>query len=119
MNAAATRIIGWLAVLSVVVLSLVPGRLRPHVLSNNYEEHFVAYIVVGCLLAAGYPALRQRLAFGIVLAVGAASLEVAQMFIVGRTSSIEDFTVSVLGAWIGLHLSYVVRGLFGRLSKAV
>ncbi len=114
----ATRVIGWVSVLSVVVLSLVPGRFRPHVLPNNYEEHFIAYVVVGCLLGVSYPAPRQRLILGMMLTIGAASLETAQLFIVGRTSSVEDFMASILGAWTGLLLSSLAQWLLDRLTKA-
>jgi len=115
----AIRVIGWVLVLSVVVLSLVPGRLRPHVLPSNHEEHFIAYVVVGLFLGVSYPALRQRLILGIMLAIGAASLETAQLFIVGRTSSVEDFMASILGAWIGLLLSSFAQRLLDRMFKAV
>jgi hypothetical protein len=113
-----TRIIGWVSVLSVVVLSLVPGRFRPHVLPSNHEEHFIAYVVVGSFLGISYPALRQRLILGIMLAIGAALLEAAQLFIVGRTSSVEDFVASAMGAWTGLLLSSLAQRLLDRGSKA-
>ena len=115
----AIRVIGWVLVLSVVVLSLVPGRFRPHVLPSNHEEHFIAYVVVGLFLGVSYPALRQRLILGILLAIGAASLETAQLFIVGRTSSVEDFMASILGAWTGLLLSSLAQRLLDRMFKAV
>ena len=118
MLAIAIRVIGWLAALSVVILSLLPGSLRPHVLPNNYEEHFLAYIVVGYLFAVGYPAFRQRLVVGAMLAIGAGSLEIAQLFVAGRISSVADFAASALGAWIGLNLPLVARRLYGRLSDA-
>ena len=110
----AIRIIGWLIALSIVVISLVPGSLRPRVLSNNYMEHFIAYVFIGCVFAAGYPALGQRIVLGIMLAVGAGSLEVAQLFIVGRTSSVGDFAAGVVGAWLGLGLPLLMQRLFGR-----
>jgi VanZ family protein len=91
--------------MSIVIVSLVPGNLRPQVLSNSYEEHCLAYIVVGCLLGMGRPAFRQRLVLGAMLAIAAGSLEIAQLFIAGRTASVADLAASVLGAWIGLTLA--------------
>jgi VanZ family protein len=91
--------------MSTVIISLVPGNLRPHVLSSSYEEHCLAYIVVGCLLGVGRPTFRQRLILGSMLAIAAGSLEIAQLFIAGRTASVADFAASVLGAWIGLTLA--------------
>jgi len=100
-----------------MVLSLVPGRFRPHVLPSNYEEHFIAYVVVGCLLGMSYPAPRQRLILGIVLAVCAASLEAAQHFVAGRTPGVNDLMASSLGAWTGLLLSIPAQRLLDRISR--
>ncbi|MEW6642049.1 MAG: hypothetical protein AB1586_16205 [Pseudomonadota bacterium] len=108
---------GWLAVLAVVVVSLLPGSLRPHVLPNNYEEHFAAYLITGCILGAGYPGPRLRLLFAAALAVGAGALELSQVFIAGRTASIADFAAGVAGGWLGLHLPYLVDRLSGRGSR--
>lgn len=106
MSAVAIRITGWLAILLVVTLSLVPGNLRPHILPNNYEEHFLAYAVVSYLLAMGYPTIGRRVVVGVMLAIGAGSLEIAQLFIAGRTASVADFAASVLGACIGLTIRW-------------
>ena len=114
----ALRAIGLISVLSVVVLSLVPGRFRPHVLPSNHEEHFIAYAVAGCVLGAGLPAPRQAGILGVLLAIGAASLETAQIFIVGRTASIEDLMASILGAWAGLVLSPFAQRLLDLMFKA-
>jgi VanZ family protein len=116
MTNAATRALGWLAVLSIMVLSLVPGRARPHILPNSYEEHFAAYVVASALLAMAYPALRQRVWLGAMLCVGAASFEVAQLHIAGRTSSVVDLVASVAGVFAGVALSLVVGRVYERLS---
>jgi VanZ family protein len=105
MSAVAIRAAGWLAAMSVVIISLVPGSLRPHVLSSSYEEHCLAYIAVGCLLGLGRTSFRQRVVIGSLLVVAAGSLEIAQLFIAGRTASVADFAASVLGAWVGLTLA--------------
>jgi len=113
MSAPATRIIGWLAVLSIVVLSLVPGRLRPHVLSNNYEEHFVAYIVVGGVVGpSGFRLIdnpehiRQMSHIGVILlAVGlvASSAYLRQAEFVlepGETARLGETEITYVGAEI-------------------
>jgi VanZ family protein len=91
--------------MSIVIISVVPGNLRPRVLSSSYEEHCLAYMVVGCLLGVGCPTFRQRLVLGCMLAIASGSLEIAQLFITGRTASVADFAASVLGAWVGLTLA--------------
>jgi len=110
------RMAGWLAVVTVVVLSLLPGSVRPHVLSNNYEEHFVAYLATGCLLGAGYPGLRPRLLLAIALTIAAGSLELAQFFVAGRTASVADLAASAAGAWLGFNLPHLAYRLYRRRS---
>jgi VanZ family protein len=98
-----------LAVLTVIVLSVVPGSLRPHVLGNDYYEHFAAYFVTGSLLAIGYLRPMQLLSSGVLLAICAASLEFVQSWIPGRTASAGGFATSAIGAWIGQLVIVVVR----------
>ena len=43
------RMAAWPAVVVIVVLSVVPGSVRPHVLGNDRAEHFIAYLVAGSL----------------------------------------------------------------------
>ena len=42
---------GWAAIILVVVLSLVPSHLRPHILAIGQLEHLIAYGLVAILLA--------------------------------------------------------------------
>ena len=105
-----------LAVLTIIVLSVVPGNMRPHVLGNDYYEHFAAYFITGSLLAIGYLRPTQLLSSGVLLSICAGSLEFAQLWIPGRTASAGDFATSTIGAWIGLLVIVVVRrahGTFG------
>jgi len=108
------RIAGGFAVLTIIVLSVVPGNMRPHVLGNDYLEHFVAYFITGCFLSIGYLRPLQLLAIGILLAICAASLEFVQLWIPGRDANAADFVVSAIGAWIGLLVIVVVRRTYQR-----
>lgn len=98
-----------LTVLTIIVLSVMPGRMRPHILGNDYYEHFVAYFVAGILLAMGYLRPIQLLSSGILLAICAGSLEFVQLWIPGRTSSVGGFASATVGAWIGLLVMIVIR----------
>jgi VanZ family protein len=102
------RMGAWLAVLFIIVLSVVPGEMRPHVLGTDCAEHFVAYFIAGSLFAFGYPNAKQLLSSGVLLAICAGSLEFVQLWIPGRNSSVGDFVASTLGAWIGLLAVIVV-----------
>jgi VanZ family protein len=109
------RIAAWLAVLTIIVLSVVPGTVRPHVLGNDSAEHFVAYFIAGSLFAIGYrrsigyQSSRRLLSSGILLATCAGLLEFVQSWIPGRCASIGDFEVSAIAAWIGLLAVVLIR----------
>jgi VanZ family protein len=103
------RASAWLAVLIVVILSVVPGGLRPHVMRNSGYEHLTAYFITAGLLAIGYSRPTQLLANAAVLTVCAGVLEVAQFSIPGRTASIGDFAIGTIGAWIAVLIGFLVR----------
>lgn len=104
-----TRMGSGLGALTIIILSLIPGKMRPHIFGSDLSEHFVAYLFVGGLLAIGYPRPMQLLSRGILLTICAGSLEFVQLWIPGRTASAGGFATSTVGAWIGLLLIVVVR----------
>jgi VanZ family protein len=104
-----TRKGAWLTVLTIIVLSVMPGKMRPHILGNDHYEHFIAYFVAGSLLAIAYLRPRQLMASGILLAICAGSMEFVQLWIPGRTTSAGGFASATAGAWIGLLVIVVVR----------
>jgi VanZ family protein len=104
-----TRIGAWPAVVAIIVLSVVPGTLRPHVLGNDRAEHFIAYLITGGLFAIGYLRPLQLLTSGVLLTVCAGALEFVQLFIPGRLASPLDFIVSTIGAWIGFMVVVAIR----------
>lgn len=103
------RAAAWLAVLTIIALSVVPGSMRPHVLRNDYAEHFVAYFITGSLFAIGYQRPMHLLSSGVLLAICAGSLEFVQLWIPGRTAGAGDFEISAIGAGVGLMAALVVR----------
>jgi VanZ family protein len=101
------RIVTWCAFLMIVFLSVVPGGLRPHVMADKHIEHFAAYFITGCLFALAYP--RQLFLSCALLTACTAVLELVQLEIAGRTSSITDFAVSTYGACLGLLLTFLLN----------
>jgi hypothetical protein len=110
------RVAAWLAVLTIIVLSVVPGNLRPHVLCNDYFEHLAAYFIAGGLLAVGFPSPMQQLASWSLLATCAGVLELLQRSIPDRTASIGEFVTGVFGAGLGIMAIFVIRQALGRTS---
>jgi VanZ family protein len=105
----AIRLTGWFAVLLIIVLSVVPGQLRPDVLGEKHVEHLTAYMGTAMLLATGYPGRSQSITIGTLLSLCSGILEIVQLGISGRSSSITDFVASSLGAWIGAAVIYSLR----------
>jgi VanZ family protein len=112
------RIGAWLAVIGIVVLSTVPGKIRPDVLGNKSVEHFCAYFVLGSLFSIGYPRPSLRLSIGLLFATCAGLLELVQISIPGRIASSGDFVASTLGAWIGLLVVVAVERAHERMFVA-
>ncbi len=109
------RLAAGLSVVTIVILSVVPGNMRPHILGNDPAEHFVAYSITGSLLAVGYLSPMQLLASGVLLPVCAGLLELAQTWIPGRMPSAGEFTASAIGTWIGLLVMVVGRRAHERM----
>jgi VanZ family protein len=105
----AIRLAGWFAVLLIIVLSVVPGQLRPDVLGEKHVEHLTAYMGTAMLLASGYPGRSQSITIGILLSLSSGILEIVQLGISGRSSSTTDFVASSLGAWSGAAAIYSLR----------
>lgn len=98
-----------LSALTIIVLSVVPGTMRPHLLGYDYCEHVIAYFVTGSLFAIGYPRVIQLLSSGVLLALCAGLLEFVQLWIPGRTANVGGFVTGAVGAWTALVIVVLVR----------
>jgi len=107
-----TRIGAWLAVMTIIALSVVPGDMRPDIFGIDYAEHFAAYFIAGGLFAAGYQL--SVLSSGALLAISAGSLEFVQLWIPGRFASAGDFAAGAIGAWLGLLVIVAIRRAYER-----
>lgn len=104
----------WICVLAILYLSLVPGTMRPHTGASGHFEHFIAYAGTGFLFAPG-AARRDSLLAGLGLTLLSGAVEIAQLWIPGRTGEFGGFFYSSLGAWIGLAAGSIGWALYGRL----
>lgn len=103
------RTCAWPVMLTIIVLSVVPGSMRPHVMADDRYEHVVAYFIAGSLLAVRYSRPSQLILNGVVLVSCAAALEIVQLWIPDRTSSVYDFAASAFGACVALVLVGALR----------
>jgi hypothetical protein len=102
------RAVGWTCVVAIVMLSLVPGNERPHTGLTGRFDHVIAYCGTAGLLGLGYPTTKVRFEIVAMLALLAAVLEVAQLWVPGRHSQFIDFAMSSGGACLGMSVVAIV-----------
>jgi VanZ family protein len=97
------QVAGVVSLVTIAILSVLPGAERPHVFSSGNAEHLLAY-TGGAFFASSLPIFRG---WRIVLVLSAASLifEGVQMFISGRSAGLDNWAASTVGAVAGLLLA--------------
>jgi VanZ family protein len=95
--------------LAIVILSLVPVQLRPHLFAISQFDHFGSYLATGMAFAVAFKRSRNLVTVIAFLAVLAGLLEIAQHWIPGRTPRVSDWMASSFGAFLGLALILSVR----------
>jgi hypothetical protein len=101
------------AVAAILALSLVPGGLRPHTAASGNLEHATAYALAAVVAGLAWRASlgwRGPLAFSIL----AGLLEVAQIFVPGRSAGIDNWAASTCGAVIGIAVAATLRARLAR-----
>jgi VanZ like family len=101
---AISRVAGFVGVLVIIVLSLLPGAERPHTGLPGMAEHFIAYCLTASALAFGFRSMVSRVAIAFSLALLAASMEILQLWVPGRSSEIIDVFAGGLGGLFGVVL---------------
>ena len=86
--------------IAIVVLSVVPGDLRPETELPHYLEHFLIFFITGVAFGLGYGRNLGLLASLLFLFAGL--VEIAQLFQAGRHARINDFLVDTFALWVGL-----------------
>ena len=107
-----SAVAGWLGVLVIGILSLVPGNLRPHTVLPGPLEHTLAYALTGAALAFRYRGMDFRLLCLVGLIAGSVVLEILQAFVPGHSSSALDAVAGSSGAALGMLLGAVLLKLF-------
>jgi leader peptidase (prepilin peptidase)/N-methyltransferase len=107
------RLAGYVGVLAIVSLSLVPGGLRPSIGLAKALEHALAYSIVAAFLTL---AGRARWPQILLLVALAGVLEIGQVWVPGRDSNPTDFLGSSAGALFGFGFSSLVLAQISRLS---
>lgn len=108
---------GLMGTLTIIVLSLVPGTLRPHTGAGGDAEHWLAYAMVALSFGLGSRRGQTYLMTGTLMSAGSGLLELAQNFVPGRNAGLAGFIASSLGAWIGLGIAVALLAFFGLFVK--
>lgn len=104
---AALRVAAVASVILILILSWVPGEIRPHVMATSHLEHFVAYAASTALQLVAFPGVRRDWLFVAGMAALAGVAEIGQLFVPGRVGEVAGAVVSTCGAaagWIGARI---------------
>jgi VanZ family protein len=111
------RVLGWLLLVALVVVTLAPIEHRPVTAAPVSLERFGAFALLGFLFFLGYPA--RRLQVLALCVVGAGALEAMQMLDPSRHGRLPDFMAKASGCVFGGLASLPVRHvMLPRLKRA-
>jgi VanZ family protein len=94
------RIIAWLLLVAIVVLSFVPASNRPMTGAPSNMEHLAIYVATGFAFAVGYADRLVYAASGLVLFSG--MIEMMQALAPSRHARLTDFLIDAGAAVLGM-----------------
>jgi len=101
------QVMGWLLLLTIVVLSLAPPTWRPTTGFPRGLEHLAIFLPTGLAFGLGYP--NGYLSRIIPLILFAAVVELSQLLIPGRHARLSDFLIEagaiIVGVGCGLFVA--------------
>jgi hypothetical protein len=110
---AITRVIAWIIVIGLIMISLVPAPLRPGTGVSHNLEHFGSFLLAGILWCIAYT---DRLVLWLgTMPVFAGSVELVQVFVPGRHARLSDFAVDALGGCVGILITFLVAARYRAL----
>jgi hypothetical protein len=109
----AVRLLAWLALIVILVVTVSPHEARPHLAlhSANFERA-LAFAALGCLFGGGYHR-RWLLALCLVV-LGAFGMEMAQLLVTDRHARIMDAEVKAFAGALGVVIGSIVAEVVGR-----
>ncbi len=100
------RCAAWLLLGAVAFVTLSPIELRPVTAATPDLERIAAFAAVGGAFCLGYPKLRFRVLFLVIVAV--ALLEAMQNLVPGRHGQLQDGAMKASGALCGAALALLI-----------
>ena len=109
------QILGWILLLAIVALSVVPPSLRPVTILPHDFEHAAIFLFAGGAFGLGYK--NGFLAWLLGLSTFTLAIEITQRWIPGRHARGLDFFVDVFSIGVGLTIGAMVARRFQRLRS--
>ena len=100
--------LGLLGLGLIVLVSVIPGSLRPHTSMSGYAEHFAAYAIVATCLALGWRSPLIHAAIVISSFNIGNILEAAQLLIPDRSADTTSALFSGAGGLCGVVLAFLL-----------
>jgi hypothetical protein len=97
-------IFAWTVLAFIAGVTLSPLGWRPHIAGAGFER-FAAFAALGFLFSLAYP--RRTIMVCVIVLVGAAGLELLQLFTPDRHGRIIDFLIKLAGGFVGAALARV------------
>ena len=110
------RVLAWLGLLAIVVLSLVPAAERPITEFRPSFEHFISFALIGGAFAIGYDLSFGRLVILALLFCGA--IELLQVPLPTRHARVSDFMIDFAAACFAFGVVWVGKKLVTRMTPA-
>ena len=108
------RILAWLLLIGLVVVTIGPIEWRPVSPLPTQLERAVALAIIGFVFALAYP--RHLLLVGALVLGATALLEALQLVEPSRHGRIIDLSVKLVGAGLGLAIGWLLNRLRHRGS---
>ena len=102
----------FLGVIAVAWLSLAPQDTIPDVETWDKLRHFLAYAMLAVFGGLAYWARRIEVAMGVLLVAYGCILEIARIYVPGRSGTIEDAIADGHGAMFGVGIVRILRRYF-------
>jgi len=109
------RLVAWLLVIAILILSLGPPSTRPVTGAGHNLEHLLIFVATGAAFGLGYP--RRFLLLPVALLAFTGAIEVAQMMVPGRHARLSDFLTDAAASCVGIGLSLGLVKLTAAVTK--
>ena len=112
-----TRLFAVVAMVALVILSTVPGEMRPHVAASGNFEHFIAYAGTAFLVEMGLVSLKGWKTPAL-LSLASAVFEMLQIWIPNRRAGIDNWATSSAGALVGTMIAIAVLRMLSKTGAS-